>query len=71
MSEWHPMDSAPRDGTEVMVKRTRRSKHPKFRSEVIAHWNPQTFYGPAWLSRQAQGVYMRDDHLEGWAPLRP
>ena len=55
---WRPMDSAPKDGADVLVWLPNR-KRPQ-----IAHWAP---FAELWKA-QGDGGYA-DNELGGWMPL--
>lgn len=68
-TEWHSMDTAPKDGTRIVVKRRpwQSMRYPI----VIAYWQatdralPKHSY---WHISTTYGAAHEDD-LEGWLPL--
>lgn len=57
--EWQPIETAPKDGTPVILLREGKS--------VVAYWGGQ--YGSRWCMDEWIAAYGLDQHPTHWLPL--
>ena len=62
MSQWQPIETAPKDGTEVLLW-LGQSQYP--RSE-LGRWDVDSPYGPTWRCR---AVHFSETLMSHWMPL--
>jgi hypothetical protein len=63
LTEWRPMESAPRDGDAILLLENDGNK-------ALAYWSPDA---GAWVSASGYGssFWADDDDYNGWLPLPP
>lgn len=64
MSEWQPIETAPRDGKSILV-------HARDGDMIVAHWEEQPAFGWSdWAdSRTGYRVHKRSAYVTHWMPL--
>lgn len=64
MSEWQPIETAPKDGTEILVWMGARI--------LLARWDAETYHKrprPHWSSFVMGRTWSRDNQPTHWVPL--
>lgn len=64
MSAWQTMETAPRDGTRIML--SRNPDRPRRRNVVIGRYNDYPG-SKKWVAEP--GTYHRESDFNGWMPL--
>ena len=64
MTEWQPIETAPRDGTCILLG-CFTVENPNY--QVTAFWNPDFFLGSPWDS--PDGTAWAADYFTHWMPL--
>lgn len=65
----NPMDTAPRDGTRIIVTK-KLNPHRPFRkhNRFYARWNADGFWALSRMESDGGADWAHDRHLEGWEP---
>jgi hypothetical protein len=66
VTDWQPIETAPRNGTCVLLRRKVKTTRRDFHREVRARWRDRTAYGPAWIPITPHGLYLCDADLDRW-----
>lgn len=71
MGEWQPIETAPRDGTRVLLLRPQKQSGPTLvKNPVIGSWNTKRGAAGYWaLEVTANNYAVRDGELSAWQPL--
>ena len=67
MSEWQPIETAPRDGTRILLCRVSLTTRELSKAVVIGHFLGLRPYARNWSVESSQ--YLREESLGGWMPL--
>lgn len=65
--EWQPIETAPKDGTEILAFGLNRGKGPDFHI-VVASWTSYGDFGFGWFEDESD---LELAFLSHWAPLPP
>lgn len=66
MSDWQPIESAPKDGTRVLIVVGRCDRR---QTVTIAKWRAYANLGECWVCELNPPLPRRDDGVLGWMPL--
>jgi hypothetical protein len=68
MMEWQPIETAPKDGSYVLIFTTTRYTNPKFPVYAVAAWNAED---ECWAESHSSENWGPDWGVTHWAKLEP
>lgn len=69
MTDWHPISTAPKDGSRFEARAHEFGDEDKPLITVDAHWQEDGFHGPGWYTPGGVNPLHLTDLIE-WRPIR-